>query len=448
MSARSGPRTSLSLQQRQRMMLSPGLHSGLAILRMPTLELIEAIEVEAAENPFLLHDDLRRLVAQPGGDAFQVALETHAAVRSLVADLHLQIGAMTLPADVRAMAEYLAGDLRDDGYLETPLDEIAGALGLPLALAKAGLAALQSCDPAGVGARHLAECLQLQLLDRGVAADLAASMVQHLDLFATEDWRGLGRALDLPPTDLRHLAHLIRTLAPHPVAELAEPGLMLFPDLRLDSDGAGGFQVRLGAGLGDAVRLHAPLVQASLQQGHGFGRDQRTRAEALLAALGFRGQTLLRIGQVIAARQHRFFALGPDHLAPLTRATVAAELGLHPSTISRAVAAKAIEVGGRILPLAMFFSNAVPAVGGGPDRSAFVVQRQIARMIEAEAGGPPLTDAAICAALAATGIDIARRTVAKYRGCMRIQSSFARRRRKDASRVRPVPPGSGPPFDV
>lgn len=441
-------RTGLSLQQRQRMLLSPGLHSGLAILRMPTLDLIEAIEAEAAENPFLLHDDLRRLVAQPGSDAFQVALETHAAVQSLVADLHLQIGAMTLAAEVRAVAEYLAGDLRDDGYLDTPLNELAGALGLPLTLIEQGLAALQSCDPAGVGARHLAECLELQLLDRGVSADLAASMVRHLDLFATEDWRGLGRALGLPLPDLQQLAQMIRNLTPHPVVQLAEPGLILFPDLRLDSDGAGGFRVRLGAGLGDAVRLNAPLLQASAEQGRRFGRDQRTRAEALLAALGFRGETLLRIGQVIAVRQHRFFALGPDHLAPLTRLEVAAELDLHPSTISRAVASKAMEVGGCILPLAMFFSNAIPAVGGGPERSAFVVQRQIARMIDTEPDGTPLTDAAICAALAATGIDIARRTVAKYRGCMRIESSFARRRRKVAPRVRPVPPGSGPPFDV
>lgn len=446
--ARIGPRTSLSMQQRQKMLLSPGLQSGLAILRMPTLDLIEAIEAEAAENPFLLHDDLRRLVAQPGGDAFQVALKTHAAVRSLVADLHLQISAMTLPSDVRAVAEYLAGDLRDDGYLDTPLEEIAGALGLPLALTEAGLAALQACEPAGVGARHLAECLELQLLDRGVSAVLAASVVRHLDLFATEDWRGLRRVLDLPLADLKHLAQEIRSLKPHPVVLSPEPNLILFPDLRLDSDGAGGFQVRLGAGLGDAVRLNAPLLRASAEQGRAFGRVQRARAEALLAALGFRGETLLRIGQVIAIRQHRFFALGPDHLAPLTRAAVATELGVHPSTISRAVASKAMEVRGRILPLAMFFSNAIPAMGGGPDRSAFVVQRQIARLIEAEPDGAPLSDEAICAALAATGIDIARRTVAKYRGCMRIQPSFARRRRKAAPRFRQVPPGSGTPFGV
>lgn len=444
MRARLGP----SVRQSQRMLLSPGLHAGLQILRMPTLDLIDAIESEAADNPFLIHDDLRPTACPGGGDAFQFALETTADVRSLVADLQAQIGAMTLAIPVRAMAEYLAGDLRDDGYLDSSLEEIATTLGVPLALAQAGLAALQSCEPAGVGARTLAECLQLQLLDKGVARDLALRVTHHLDLFAHEDWRGLGRALGLPKAGLQDLARLIRELKPHPVIEKAAPDLLLFPDLRLEPDGAGGYTVQLGARLADAVRLNQPLLQAALAEGSDFARDRRTRAEAMLVALAFRGETLLRIGRRIAALQHRFFALGPDHLAPLSRAALAAELGLHPSTIGRAVAAKALEVGGRIVPLSLFFSNPLPDATGTASIAAFVVQRRIARMIEAEDADAPLSDAAICAALTASGIDIARRTVAKYRGCMRIQTSFARRRRKAGHLRRPASPGSAPPLDV
>ena len=441
-------RLGASLRQSQRMLLSPGLHTGLQILRMPTLDLIDAIETEAADNPFLLHDDLRPLVAHGSGDAYQFALETTADERSLVADLQAQIGAMALTAPVRAMADYLAGDLRDDGYLESALEDIAATLAVPLALAQAGLAALQSCEPAGVGARTLAECLQLQLIDKGVARDLAARLTDQLDLFATEDWRGLTRALDVPKAELQAMAQLIRDLAPHPVTPKATPDLRLYPDLRLEPDGAGGYLVQLGARLAEAVRLNQPLVQAAQAQGSGFARDRRTRAEAMLAALAFRGDTLLRIGRRIAAHQHRFFALGPDHLAPLSRAGLAAELGLHPSTVGRAVAAKALEVAGRILPLSLFFSNPLPVASGTASIAAFVVQRRIARMIETENAGAPLSDAAICAALTASGIDIARRTVAKYRGCLRIDSSFARRRRKAAHARRPASPGSAPPFDV
>lgn len=443
MRAKLGP----SVRQSQRMLLSPGLQAGLQILRMPTLDLIDAIETEAADNPFLIHDDLRPTASHGGGDAFQFALETTADVRSLVADLQAQIGAATLAAPVRAMADYLAGDLRDDGYLDSSLEDIAATLGVSLALAQAGLAALQACEPAGVGARTLAECLQLQLLDKGVARDLALRVTDHLDLFAREDWRGLGRVLGVPGARLQDLARLIRELKPHPVIEKAAPDLLLFPDLRLEPDGAGGYVVQLGARLSDAVRLNQPLVQAMLAEGSDFARDRRIRAEAMLAALAFRGETLLRIGRRIAAHQHRFFALGPDHLAPLTRAALAADLGLHPSTIGRAVAAKALEVGGQILPLSLFFSNPLPDAAGTASIAAFVVQRRIARMIEAENADAPLSDGAICAVLCASGIDIARRTVAKYRGCMRIPTSFARRRRKAAQTRRPASPGSAPPPD-
>lgn len=437
-----------SVRQSQRMLLSPGLHTGLQILRMPTLDLIDAIESEAADNPFLIHDDLRPLASHGGGDAFQFALETTADERSLVADLQAQIGAMTVAAPVRAMADYLAGDLRDDGYLDSALEDIAATLGVPLALAQAGLDALQACEPAGVAARTLAECLQLQLIDKGVARDLAARVTHHLDLFAGEDWRGLIRALGLPKATLQDLARLIRELKPHPVTEKAAPDLLLFPDLRLEADGAGGYLVQLGARLADAVRLNQPLLQAAVAEGSDFARDRRTRAEAMLAALAFRGETLLRIGRRIATHQHRFFALGPDHLVPLSRADLAADLGLHPSTIGRAVAAKALEVAGQILPLSLFFSNPLPTATGNVGIAAFVVQRRIARMIETENTDAPLSDAAICAVLIASGIDIARRTVAKYRGCMRIQSSFARRRRKAAHSRRPASPGSVPPLDV
>ena len=187
-------RTRLSIQQRQRMAMSPGLRTGLSVLRMSTLDLIDAIEAEAADNPYLLHEDLRPRAASGAGSAYDVMLDTMAEVPSLIAKLHKQIGAMTLSPAVRAVAEYLAGDLREDGFLDTPLGDLAMSLDLPAVLIEQGLAALQSCDPVGVGARNLAECLTLQLIDRGLSADLAGNMIDHLHLFAVEDWRALQRA--------------------------------------------------------------------------------------------------------------------------------------------------------------------------------------------------------------------------------------------------------------
>lgn len=434
-------RTTLSVRQRQKLALTPGLQTGLSILRLPMLDLIDAIEAEAADNPYLLHDDLR-IIRPEAGSSFDPALDKMAAQPSLVTGLHQQIGAMSLPPDLRMIAEYLAGDLREDGYLETPLAEIAAELGLALALVEAGLAALQTCDPVGVGARDLAECLCLQLVDGGLALGLAQLVVAHLHLFAEANWRELARETGLSETELRRLAELIRGLTPHPVQEAVAPGPMLFPDLVLVKDAAGGFGVTLPFSLTDQVRLNVALLQARKDQGQTFARDRLDRATTLLAALRFRGETLLRIGQLIATRQHRFFDLGPDHLVPMSRTALARDLGLHPSTVGRAVSAKALEVQGRLYPLSLFFSSALPH-DGTRNIAAFVVQRHIARMISDEPANNPISDAEICAALNATGVDIARRTVAKYRGCMRIPASFARRRRKAAQRLRPETPGGG-----
>ena len=177
-------------------------------------------------------------------------------------------------------------------------------------------------------------------------------------------------------------------------------------------------QKRLGLVLGINLVMIAGLVIVGLAShslgvlaaGGDFAADRRTRAEAMIQALRFRGQTLLRIGQAIADHQHRFFALGPDHLAPMSRRDLAAKLGLHASTIGRAVSSKAIEVSGRLYPLSLFFSTHLP-VEGGLGVAAFVVQRRIAQLIEQEPVHAPLSDDAICAALRATGVDIARRTV-------------------------------------
>ena len=127
--------------------------------------------------------------------------------------------------------------------------------------------------------------------------------------------------------------------------------------------------------------------------------------------------------------QYRFFSSGPDHLAPLSRRKLAAELGLHASTLGRAVAGKAIAAEGALYPLSLFFPSALPGADGRAV-SSFTVKLAIRRMVEHEAPDAPLSDAAICTRLHEDGVDITRRCVAKYRGCMRIPPSFKRRRRR------------------
>ena len=429
----------LHVSQHQRLGLTPALRMSFSLLRLAGPDLTEAIEREAADNPFLVVEDVRRgsRSSWDGADA----LELVAHEPSLVERLRHQIAALPVGREVSAMAEYLAGQLRDDGYLDGTTAEIAGVLGLSEALVIQGLEALQLCEPAGIGARDLGECLALQLADRGVEPGLARSVLAHLDLLAAGRLGTLATRLGIPAAQVARIAELLPELTPRPIVDSAPLAPVLQPDLILEAQGGGGFRASLGQRPGDAVRIDTALLAtaAASADAGGFVASRRERAEALMRALAFRGETLLRIGNAIAVAQHRFFALGPDHLVPMSRAALATELGLHPSTVGRAVAGKAISVAGRLHPLAAFFSNALPAAN---DRSvaAFVVRRSIARVIAAEARGAPVTDDALCRRLRDEGVDIARRTVAKYRQQMRIPP--AHQRRRGAAGRGAVPPGS------
>lgn len=407
---------SLRVGVRQRAVLAPALRGALSVLRMPLAELQAEIARELADNPFL-----RRHRGPRGEAELPLAL---AATETPLERLRAQIGLMPLAPDVRAMAEHLAAELREDGYLETPLTEIAAELGVPLALAEAGLAAVQGCEPAGVGARNLTECLTLQLIDRGVERGLAAATVARLEAFVAGNWRELGRELGLPRPELERIAALLPALVAHPLSPAA-PALPLLPDLVAEPRAGGGHDVRLAREA--APRLSLDVAMLARAGDEPFARDCRARAEALIAAVAARGTTLERIGAHLAEAQAAAFAHGPEHLRPLTRAEVAAALGLHASTVGRAVADKAIAIDARVVPLSQFFASAVPQAEGAA-LAGLALRRRIARMIAAEPPAAPLSDEAIRQALAAEGIDIARRTVAKYREWMRLPSSHQRRR--------------------
>ncbi|WP_102225843.1 RNA polymerase factor sigma-54 [Acidimangrovimonas sediminis] len=414
----------LGIAQQPGLALTPGMRQSLQILAMPPLDLAQVIAREAGSNPFL-----RVTPPSRGGlSAYDIALETVAARPSLGEGLRRQLGQMSLPGDVHAVAIYLTGALRDDGYLDATDAELIEETGQPAELVAEAIAALQRCEPAGVGARDLAECLALQLADKGVAPDLAAQVVAHLDLFAQDDWTALSRRLGVPVTEVKALDAALRSVSPHPVDGGETSAMPLVPDLVVDRGPDGGLAVRLAEGVMPALRLDSALLARVPDVHDPFVAAARARAEALIRAVGQRGETLLRIGGRLVADQHLFFTRGPENLAPLSRRKLADELGLHPSTLGRAVAGKVLMSGGALYPLSLFFPSGLPA-GRGGRVSSHAVKIAIRRMVEHEPATTPLSDAAIRARLNADGIDITRRCVAKYRESMRIPSSFERRRR-------------------
>jgi len=414
----------MDLRQTQGLALSVQMRVALSVLRMSPLELAEEIAREAARNPFLLHEPT------PAAQGHSQQQDMTAPEASLQVSLTRQLACMDLPPRVEAATQLLVGELRADGMLDVTLDDLASELNLPLDLLETALEALQCCEPAGVGARDLPESLRLQLIDRGLDPAGAAQTVTHMRLFVARDWAAIKRLLALPRAQAEARADLVRGLSTRPVI-VAPTGPDILPraDLRLERAAGGALTIALTREQPRA-RLDEALVRRASAEG--FAPELLARARALLAALDQRGQTLQRIGDWLLENQPGFFATGPAALAPLTRAALASALAVHPSTISRAVAGKAIDVDGRLWPLSVFFSAAIPAQGH--EVSARQVQARITALISAEAHDCPLSDEALVQRLNAEGVDIARRTVAKYRQGLRIPSSAVRRRRAMARR--------------
>ncbi|MCB2135831.1 MAG: hypothetical protein KDE08_07780 [Rhodobacteraceae bacterium] len=411
----------LNLDQRQRLALTPAMHQSLRLLRMPTLELAENIAREADENPFLIVEE----EARAGANVYDAALATTAAKEGLTVRLARQIAMQNLDPVAEAAALYLVTELREDGYLDVTLAEISAAADLPLPTLEAGLSALQKCDPAGIGARTLAEYLELRLKDSGVTKTLAGEAVRHLTDFAEERWRRLRGLLGCDLAELHKIAALLRGYGSAPIVPEEDWAASLMPELRLEPASDGRVNVSL-------IRSALPSVSVMPCRRDDLAdavlRSHYDRAVAIRSGISARSETLLRIGHHIAQRQSAYFSRDHRTMVAETQAEAAAALGLHPSTLGRAVAGKALLADGRVYALSSFFSRAL--AGGDGAISPFDVQQKIRSLIAAEPQTDPYSDEGIRTQLKQEGVDIARRTVAKYRKCMRIPSSFARRRRK------------------
>lgn len=407
----------LSLQLGQRLALTPAMRQALSVLALPAGDLAELLRETAAANPFL------ELAPGRGGDQAWLA-ELPEAPPSLYVDLLRQLQANRLAPEVLRAATLIVSELREDGYLDATLAELAEESGIGLDLLQQGLEAVHGCEPPGIAARDLAECLALQLEARGHPRALARAICAHLDDFAEGRWGPLGAALQLERPRLEALAALLPSLPARPVTPRAEPAQVRIPDLlvQLLPDAPPRLVLNPEALPRVALALLDPRASAEMQRAHG-------EATHLLAALKARSHTLSRIAALLARVQAEHLASGGSApVAPLSRQAAAAELGLHPSTLGRALRGKSLVLQGRILPLSAYFSHGLALPRS--TISAHELQRRIHALIAAEPAGAPLADEAIRAQLEREGVDIARRTVAKYRQGMRIASSFGRRRKK------------------
>ena len=349
---------------------------------------------------------------------------------SLAEHLLAQLGA--LPPPERAVAEAIVGELDETGYLPTLLAEIADRTGVPRATAERALAAVQACDPPGIAARDLAECLRLQAIAADRHDPCMAKLIANLPLLARGDLNALRRLCEVDDEDLRDMIAELRSYDPKPGCRFRhDPGerQTALPDLLVIRARAG-WAVQLNPDTLPRLRFDRARYGQLRQR----GRDRtwlgqaKSGAERLLASLEQRARTLQGVGEEIVRAQAGFFERGAAGMRTLSMADVAAKLGVHESTVSRIAANKWLHCERGLFPLRQFFSLGAVETSDGDGASAESVKARIRALIAGE-GAKPLSDDALAEALAKEGVEIARRTVAKYREACGIGSSAERRRR-------------------
>ncbi len=341
---------------------------------------------------------------------------------------------------LRAPADRLIGrcliDLVDDaGYLTADVETVAELLGAPVAAVETGLAVLQTFDPPGVFARSLTECLALQLKDRDRHDPWMASLLSHLDLVATHDLDALKKAVGAPMGEIIDMIGELKRLDPKPGLRYgAEEIRTVIPDVLVRPAAGDGWIVELNTETLPRVLVNraycARVSQVSRAGDRGYLQECLQTANWLARTLDQRARTILRVAEEIVRQQHAFLAEGVQHLRPLNLKTVAGAISMHESTVSRVTSNKYMATPGGIFELKYFFTSAINATGAGEAFSSEAVRERIRRLIEDEAPRSVLSDDKIVLLLKSSGVDIARRTVAKYREAMRIPSSVQRRRAK------------------
>jgi RNA polymerase sigma-54 factor len=335
----------------------------------------------------------------------------------------------------RAVASALIDAVDDGGYLRADLAEMADRLGCGLDRIERVLGRLHGFEPVGVFARDVRECLMLQLKDKDRFDPAMAALLDNLELLARRDMQGLKRACGVDDDDLKDMIAELRGLTPRPGAAFGgEPAAPVVPDVFVREGEGGLWRVELNTDTLPRLlvdqRYHAVVSgQARSEKEKVFVSDCMAQASWLIRSLDQRAKTILKVASELVRQQDGFLAFGVEHLRPLNLKTVADAIGMHESTVSRVTSNKYLATPRGVFEMKFFFTSAIASSEGGEAHSAESVRHKIKQLIDAEATADKvLSDDAIVDILKEAGVDIARRTVAKYREALRIPSSVERRR--------------------
>ena len=375
-----------------------------------------------------------------GRDDGDYNLEAFVSAETTLADWLREQLALAVADPARRMIGLYLIDLVDEaGYLGGDLAAVAEKLGTTITEVETVLGIVQGFDPPGIAARDLAECLALQLKERNRFDPAMEALITRLDLLARRDFAVLKKICGVGDEDLADMIAEIRRLNPKPGLAFGSAVVQpIVPDVFVRPGPDGGWIVELNSDTLPKVLVNQSYyaeVSATTRRDaeKSYLADCLQNATWLVRALDQRARTILKVANEIVRQQDGFFARGVQHLRPLNLKTVAEAISMHKSTVSRVTANKYMATSRGIFELKYFFTSAIAAAHGGEAHSAEAVRHRIKRLIDAESAAEVLSDDTIVDKLHEAGIDIARRTVAKYREAMRIPSSVQRRREKQAA---------------
>ncbi len=451
----------LELKPSQSLVMTPQLQQSIKLLQLSNLELSTVIDRELTENPLLqraeeaeggegsegeadlaadnapLPEDGPNLFTMRPGPSGEAPPSDFAPPEgpSLREHLEQQLNLAAPGPKERLIGLNLIDMIDEAGYLRGDTVRLAERLNVAPEEVEQLLTVLQSFEPSGVGARDLAECLEIQLREQGRLDPMIATLLGHLDLIAAQELPKLARLCRADIEDVRDMIAEIRRLNPKPGLRFGGgPVVQVTPDVFVRARPDGSWHVELNSEtlprlLVDRAYFSTVRAQAS-RDDRAFLGDCLNAANWLVRSLDQRARTILKVAEEIVRRQEGFLRHGAGHLQPMTLRDVAAEIDMHESTVSRASAHKYMATPRGLFEFRYFFTSAVSAADGAAAHSSEAVRYRIRQLVDAETPDSVLSDDQIVAALKAAGIDIARRTVAKYRDLMRIPSSRERRRAK------------------
>jgi len=472
---------SLHLSQTQKLIMTPRLQQALKLLQVPTLELQQILKQEVLQNPLLEEVDevteqedidkeasadeqnneesddpaeedpidwseylqdgsLDRTYVPPSESSVEFLEKVPATRTTLAESLLEQLHFLNLPAEHMKIAEFLVGSIDERGWLVTPVEEIAQALDRPLIEIENVLRLVQALEPAGVGARDLRECLLIQLDARGERDSLAWQMIHdHFDHLVNRRFPEIARLLKVSVLEVQEAADGIATLHPRPGTLVsAEDPKYVVPDLiveRVDDEYVVMLndrnvpRLRISSAYGDVIAANKrkPGATDAEKQTREYIQGKLASAKWLIQTIEQRRRTMIKVMNCIVREQREFFDKGIAFLRPLTLAAVARQIDMHESTVSRVCSGKYVQTPRGVFELKFFFSSGL-ATDDGEDVSARTAKNIIKGLIDEEDKIDPLSDQRIAELLHEKGLQIARRTVAKYREQMQILPARLRRR--------------------